>query len=88
MPELSGDQSAPIRIGAWLFYPELNRVSDANSVIQLEPKAAFALKLLADRAGKLVTRQQLLDIVWADVVVSDDALTQVIIKLRKALGDD
>ena len=88
MPEVSGDQDGAMHIGSWLFYPELNRVRDANSVVQLEPKAALALKLLAERAGKPVTRQELLDAVWANVVVSDDALTQVIIKLRKALGDD
>ncbi len=88
MRGLSDDPRAPIRVGSWRFYPELNRIRDANSVIHLEPKAALALKLLVERAGKLVTRQELLETVWADVVVSDDALTQVIIKLRKALGDD
>ena len=86
--ELNDDQRVAIRIGSWRFYPELSRVRDANSVIQLEPKATVALKLLVERAGKLVTRQELLDIVWENVVVSDDALTQVIIKLRKALGDN
>jgi DNA-binding winged helix-turn-helix (wHTH) protein/TolB-like protein/Flp pilus assembly protein TadD len=87
MPELSDDRKAPIRIGSWWFHPELNRLRDANSVIHLEPKAALALKLLVERAGVPVTRQELLNAVWKDVVVSDDALTQVIIKLRKALGD-
>jgi DNA-binding winged helix-turn-helix (wHTH) protein/TolB-like protein/Tfp pilus assembly protein PilF len=87
MPELSGDRKAPIRIGSWWFHPELNRLRDANSVIHLEPKAALVLKLLVERAGEPVTRQELLNTVWKGVVVSDDALTQVIIKLRKALGD-
>jgi DNA-binding winged helix-turn-helix (wHTH) protein/TolB-like protein/Tfp pilus assembly protein PilF len=87
MPELSSDRKAPIRIGSWWFHPELNRLRDANSVIHLEPKAALVLKLLVERAGAPVTRQELLNTVWKDIVVSDDALTQVIIKLRKALGD-
>ncbi len=87
VPEMSDDRKAPIRIGSWWFYPELNRLRDANSVIHLEPKAALVLKLLAERAGVPVTRQELLNAVWKDLVVSDDALTQVIIKLRKALGD-
>jgi TolB-like protein len=34
-----------------------------------------------------VSREALLAAVWPGVVVSDDALTQVIIKLRKALGE-
>lgn len=82
-----GNEPASIRVGSWGFYPELNRLRDDNSVIQLEPKAALVLTCLVEHAGKLVTRQHLLDAAWPDVVVSDDALTQVIIKLRKALGD-
>jgi DNA-binding winged helix-turn-helix (wHTH) protein/TolB-like protein len=88
MPGLTDASQAPLRLGSWQFYPELNRIRDSNSVIHLEPKAALVLKLLVERAGKPVTRQELLETVWSDVVVSDDALTQVIIKLRKALGDD
>ena len=42
---------------------------------------------LARRAGDTVTREQLFEAVWPGVVVSDDTLTQAIIKLRKALGD-
>ena len=43
---------------------------------------------LADRPGAVVTREVLLDSVWPAVVVGDEALTQTIIKLRRALGDD
>ena len=35
----------------------------------------------------MVSREALLAEVWPGVVVGDDALTQVVIKLRKALGD-
>lgn len=87
MNELGVSDQASIRVGSWWFYPELNRLRDGNSVIQLEPKAALVLMYLVEHAGKLVTRQDLLQAAWPDVVVSDDALTQVIIKLRKALGD-
>lgn len=82
-----GDQAGCIQVGSWRFQPEFNRLRDDSSVVHLEPKAALVLKLLIERAGQLVTRQELLDTAWGDVVVSDDALTQVIIKLRKALGD-
>src|SRR5437870_5406718 len=42
---------------------------------------------LAERPGQVVSREALLTAVWSGLVVSDDSLTQVIIKLRKALGD-
>jgi DNA-binding winged helix-turn-helix (wHTH) protein len=40
----------------------------------------------ADRAGQVVSRDALLAAVGPDVTVGDDSLTQVILKLRKALG--
>src|SRR3989449_2541545 len=43
---------------------------------------------LANRPGQVVDREALLSQVWPGVVVGDDSLTQVVIKLRKALGDD
>jgi DNA-binding winged helix-turn-helix (wHTH) protein/TolB-like protein len=46
------------------------------------------LMALADRSGAVVTREELLSAVWPGVVVGDEALTQSVIKLRKALGDN
>jgi TolB-like protein/Tfp pilus assembly protein PilF len=42
---------------------------------------------LAGQPGRVASREQLLGAVWPDVIVGDNALTQVVIKLRKALGD-
>jgi TolB-like protein/Tfp pilus assembly protein PilF len=46
------------------------------------------LVLLADRVGRVVSREELFVAVWPGVVVCDEALTQTIIKLRRALGDN
>ena len=46
------------------------------------------LMLLAEHGDRVVSREELLKAVWASVVVGDEALTQSIIKLRRALGDD
>jgi len=83
----ASDDPAALSIGAWVLWPGLNQIERDGKVVRLEPKAAFMLGLLARRAGEPVTRKELLDTVWAGAVVSDDALTQVVIKLRKALGD-
>ncbi|MDQ2778736.1 MAG: winged helix-turn-helix domain-containing protein [Pseudomonadota bacterium] len=45
------------------------------------------LVALASRAGGVLSRDDLMAAVWPGVVVGDNALTQVVIKLRKALGD-
>ncbi len=46
------------------------------------------LLVLASRPGQVVSREELLSTVWPGVVVGDEALSQVVTKLRKALGDD
>lgn len=77
-----------LRIGEWLAEPEANRLRRGEEVLQLEPKAMTVLMLLAGRPGRLLTRDELFAAAWPGVVVGDEALTQCIIKLRRALGDD
>src|SRR5262245_19061167 len=56
--------------------------------IHLRPKAFRLLTYLALNAGRLVTKQELLDAVWPNVMVSDDSLAQSIWQLRQTLGDE
>src|SRR5262249_26282344 len=55
--------------------------------IHLRPKAFRLLTYLALNAGRLVTKQELLDAVGPNVMVSDDSLAQSIWQLRQKLGD-
>src|SRR5687767_5695020 len=56
--------------------------------VRIEPKAMEVLLAPAARPGGTVGRNELLSAVWPGVVVGDEALTQSIIKLRKALRDN
>jgi DNA-binding winged helix-turn-helix (wHTH) protein len=56
--------------------------------IDLPPKAFQVLSYLALNAGRLVPKQELLDTVWAGVVVTDESLVQSIRQLRQKLGDE
>ncbi|MGZ5618541.1 MAG: winged helix-turn-helix domain-containing protein, partial [Usitatibacter sp.] len=76
-----------LRVGDWAVEPALNQLSAAGKTVKLEPKAMSVLVYLADRPGQVVSREALLAAVWPGVLVGDDSLTQVVIKLRKALGD-
>jgi TolB-like protein/DNA-binding winged helix-turn-helix (wHTH) protein len=80
--------SADLRVGPWRVDRARNEVSSEGKSMRLEPKAIEVLAYLASRPGEVVPREELLAAVWPGVVVGDDALTQAIIKLRKALGDD
>lgn len=81
-------EAAGLRIGEWRVDPTTNRLSRHGETLHLEPKAMDVLLQLARRAGEVVSREELLATVWPGSVVGDDALTQAVIKLRKALGDD
>ncbi|MFZ5538723.1 MAG: winged helix-turn-helix domain-containing tetratricopeptide repeat protein [Pseudomonadota bacterium] len=79
---------SPRRIGEWLVDPDANRLDRAGETVRVEPKVMEVLMALADRAGCVVGREELLQAVWPGVVVGDEVLTQAIIKLRRALGDN
>ena len=55
--------------------------------IQLTPLSFALFATLVRHAPKLLTQDELLSEVWGEVVVSDEALKQRIMKLRKAIGD-
>jgi DNA-binding winged helix-turn-helix (wHTH) protein/tetratricopeptide (TPR) repeat protein len=56
--------------------------------IPLRPKAFAVLKLLVERPGQLVNKQQVIDTVWPGTFVSDAVLKDCIRQLREALQDD
>jgi DNA-binding winged helix-turn-helix (wHTH) protein/predicted ATPase len=56
--------------------------------VPLTPKSLSVLLVLAERAGRVVTRRELFRSAWPDTVVSDSALTSCIQELRHALRDD
>ncbi len=76
------------RIGEWLIEPSLNRVSRGDTTIQLELKVMDVLVCLAERAGEVVTRFEIIDRVWATEFIADNTLTHAINEIRTALGDD
>jgi DNA-binding winged helix-turn-helix (wHTH) protein/tetratricopeptide (TPR) repeat protein len=64
------------------------RLLAGDRQVDLRPKTWEVLRVLAGRAGKLVTKDELLDAVWADTAVTEGTLSKSIGELRVALGDD
>ena len=81
-------RSTAFRIGPWLVQPRLHRLTRDEQVITLEPKVMDVLVVLARHAGDVVLRDELLETIWADQVVTEEALTRCISALRSAFGDD
>ena len=80
---MSGD----FQIGEWQVQPAVNRVRRRDHVVRLEPKVMQVLVCLAESAGEVVTREQLIARVWPDVFVTDDVLHRAIRELRRVFGD-
>ena len=64
------------------------RVLRNDADLGLTPKLLDLLLHLLDHAGALVTKEELLDALWPDANVTDNALTQAVSELRQALGDE
>ena len=56
-------------------------------MVPLTPKSYAVLRCLLERPGQLVSKDELLDAVWPDAVVSDASLKVCIGEIRRALGD-
>ncbi len=75
-------------IGEWQVSPHEDTLSQDGNTVRLEPRAMEVLVYLASRHGEVVSRSDLENRVWTGMLVTDDAVTSAIIKLRKALGDN
>ena len=63
------------------------RVWKDERAVQIEPKAFQVLLFLIENRGRLVEKRELLDAVWKETFVTENALTREIAQLRKALGE-
>lgn len=78
----------PFEIGDWQVDPDSGRIRRGDDEIKLEPRVMAVLVYLAQHPGKVLSREDLESTIWAGTIVGYDALSNSIIKLRKALGDD
>jgi DNA-binding winged helix-turn-helix (wHTH) protein len=74
--------------GGFSFDGRTGKLSRDGKLVLLSPKASGLLKLLLERTGEFVGKDEIFETVWADTFVEDGVLTQNIYTLRKALGDD
>ena len=80
--------SASIRFGHCELQPHERRLLIHGEPAVLGARAFDVLLALAQRAGELVGKNELMDIVWPDVVVEENTLQVQISTLRKLLGPE
>jgi Tol biopolymer transport system component/DNA-binding winged helix-turn-helix (wHTH) protein len=68
--------------------PANHRVSKGGDPRPLEPKSFRLLLFLIEHRDRAVTKEEILENIWRDTFVTDNALTRAIGQIRKALDDD
>ncbi len=76
------------RVGEWVVRPSLNQLARAGAVTRLRPKVMDVLAFLAARPGEVVSKDEILEAVWAKQFLGDTALSRAVFELREVLGDD
>lgn len=82
-------RSACYMIGGQVFEPGSGTLRSAEGVeALLRPKTAQVLSYLAERAGEIVPRHDLIEAVWPGIYVTENGLTQCVADIRRALGTE
>jgi transcriptional activator of cad operon len=77
-----------LRIGAWCVNPASGQISRNGETARVEVRTMRLLLCLAERAGEVVSIDDLLNQVWSEVIVAPDSVYQAVASLRRLLGDD
>ena len=80
--------SSSILFGPFRIDAGLDLLFRGETVVPLEPVAVRVVRYLAERPGKVVSKQELLDKIWPDVFTTEAVLKKSVSLARRALGDD
>lgn len=61
--------------------------NEGAPTIQFTGRPLELLLYMLERPGKLLTKQELMDAVWSNVIVGENSLNQAVSALRRALGE-
>jgi len=73
--------------GPFRLEPSERQLRRDGRVVPLTPKAFDTLRLLVERAGRAIAKDELMAAVWPGTHVSDATLAQNVFSIRRALGD-
>jgi DNA-binding winged helix-turn-helix (wHTH) protein len=74
---------APFRLGDTLIAPASREVRGPGGAATVEPRVMQVLLALADAAGAVVTRDELIRTCWNNQVVGEDAINRAVAEVRK-----
>jgi adenylate cyclase len=77
-----------LRFGSFTLDLERLTLNGPAGPANLRRKSFDVLRYLAERAGRVVTKEELIKAIWPDVTVGDESLTKCISEVRQAIGDE
>jgi DNA-binding winged helix-turn-helix (wHTH) protein len=83
-----GDADMKWRIGEWVACSDSDSIRMDGVQRKIERRAMETLVVLAERAGHVVMKDELIASVWGRMAVSDHSVAMVVSQLRRAMGDD
>ena len=74
--------------GDFTLDTELGQLLRAGEDVPVEPRAFAMLAYLLENAHRLVTKDELVEIIWDGRIVTDAAISTLVKTVRRAVGDD
>jgi TolB-like protein len=81
-------QSMLIQFDEFTLDTAIAELRRGSNVVPLEPQVFDLIRYLAENAGRVVSRDDIIQGVWGGRIVSDGSISTRINAARKALGDD
>ncbi|WDD99172.1 winged helix-turn-helix domain-containing protein [Thalassomonas actiniarum] len=77
-----------VKFGFWSLFPKEQTISDGAVTRELEPLLYSMLCYFITHHDRIISRQELIDNVWQQAYVDDNAINRAISELRKALKSE
>jgi len=78
----------PCRFAQWKFDPTDGQLHSKHKEHRLQPRLSKLLSIFLANSHTLLTREALIEMLWQDKAVNEDALSRCIAELRATLGDN
>ena len=76
------------QIAQFIFCDQQQTLTSADETVQLEPMMVELLSYFCQHGDQIVSKDLLIEQVWLGRIVSDNAVSKLITKLRKVFADD
>jgi predicted ATPase/DNA-binding winged helix-turn-helix (wHTH) protein len=86
--DAAGNGGAALRFSRFTLLPQRQLLLDGDQPVRLGSRPMAILTLLVQRAGELVTKNEILAYAWPNISVDEGALRVHMATLRKILGGD